>query len=134
MPALVSPIGLYQHSKNNMLIWIKTRTGNTVFYRMDEIPVDNMENTWFHMELDVDNDKATSTLFINGEIVEQFNNVSISLSGKIILGKGYLKRYWKGTIADLRISSIVRHVSNFQPKRSMVGRDNATLYVMDDTP
>lgn len=70
-------------------------------------------------------------MFINGRFEKKFENVEVPLTGMVSIGKGYLNRYWRGNIADVRISLTIRHTTDFEPEKTTITRDEHTLYLMD---
>ncbi|MEE8574509.1 MAG: LamG-like jellyroll fold domain-containing protein, partial [Thermodesulfobacteriota bacterium] len=130
MPCIIGPVRLDQLTENRMMITLATETGEPFFYIMNEMQDGEMNYRWLHIEVDVDNKKKTAAIFINGRKEKESKTVTAPFKGPFKVGKGFAKRFWKGEVADLRISSRVRHSTDFTPEDKTVEWDEVTLYLM----
>jgi hypothetical protein len=131
MPAIVGPLRIDQNKTDSILVSLIGDREKGYAYLVKNMPVSGEGSEWVHVELGVDNDAGVSTLFLNGEPVTKFDGAEIPLRGAFSIGKGYKARYWSGDMADLRISSVVRHTKRFEPENGVSKVDEQTLYVME---
>ncbi|MEE8573919.1 MAG: hypothetical protein V3T30_00780, partial [Thermodesulfobacteriota bacterium] len=127
MPAIIGPLRLDHLSKGNLLLSVTTKSGEVIHHVIKNYTLGR------HVELTVDNKASAATLYIDGKIKKEFNDLRISPRGKIFLGKGHQKRFWQGAIGDLRISSKVRHTENFIPIDT-TDEDSHTLFIFKGKP
>ncbi|MEE8574447.1 MAG: LamG-like jellyroll fold domain-containing protein, partial [Thermodesulfobacteriota bacterium] len=91
------------------------------------------KNRWLHLAFVVDNKERKVGLFVNGRLMKEFTQIEVPLKGNHFkLGKGYGKRFWKGSIADLRISDGVRYERDFEPEKVATSKDKQTIFLLDE--
>jgi hypothetical protein len=133
MPAIIGPLRIDHVNDGALMIMLsssdndKKGANHTIEGTLDEAN----NGQWLHLEIDVDNEKRETIFFVNGRLEKKFNDIEIPLNGPFKLGRGHLDRFWRGEIADVRISSIVRHTQDFKPESAPITRDEHTLYLMD---
>jgi hypothetical protein len=130
MPAIIGPMRLDHTTRETLLVSLKGSGDTDAGYAVEGILSGSGETGWMHIEAAIDNDARVARLFINGTLVQAFEGIEFPLRGQFTLGKGFNERYWKGDIADLRISSALRHTNDFEPADSALSFDEATLYIM----
>lgn len=131
MPAIIGPFRLDHREEDVLGVSVATEDKKGFGLDVRDMFVGEGYFNWLHLELDVDNDKREAMFFVNGRVEKKFVGVKVPLSDDIMLGKGHMERFWKGEIADVRISSTVRHASDFEPEKNTISRDEHTLYLMD---
>jgi hypothetical protein len=133
MPGLVGSLRLDQFSDKKLVVTIEAE-GNVDIPVVIDIDDVNGTTQWTHVEFDYETSSGDATLYVNGRLVKKAGAVKVFLKNRIILGKGYAERYWQGGIGDLRVSSIVRHRSDFDPYEVRVAKDANTLFLLDGEP
>lgn len=133
MPAMIGPMRLDHVSERAMTIMLASldKDGKGASHTVSDILDENNDGRWLHFEINVDNEKREAMFFVNGRLEKEIEDIEIPFKGPFILGKGHLDRFWHGEIADLRISSTIRHTSDFEPEKDTISRDEHTLYLMD---
>lgn len=131
MPAIIGPLRLDHGSIDVMSIGIAERNTN-ITREIRDMFGSGDKKRWMHVELDVDNARREAILFMNGRAESRFTDIEVPLIKDIQLGKGHFERFWQGELADVRISSIVRHAEDFAPEKAAVTRDEHTLYFLGD--
>ncbi len=131
MPGLIGPLRLDQYNMNSLLITLKDINDETNIYEILEILDEYARPRWLHLLITVDNEKRKAAIFVNGEKKKEFSDIEIPLRGRFVLGKGYRKRFWRGDIADIRISNTVRHAEDFEPGKTAITNDSNTLFLSD---
>jgi hypothetical protein len=131
MPAIIGPLRL-DHASDDVLHIGVAGLGAGPIYEARDMFGAGKRKDWLHVALDVDNARRSAALFINGKLEYSSRDADVKLAGDISLGKGHFNRFWKGEMADLRISSVVRHTTDFEPEKAQVSRDEHTLYFIGE--
>jgi hypothetical protein len=125
MPALIEPLALYQPDDDALKLMFKTTDGESLFHTIEGSP----SGRWVHLAVTVNRDGKSAIVFVNGKRAERFNNVEVPLGANVVLGKGYLQRFWKGDIGAVRGSSVERYGPDFDPTAVDITSDESTLFL-----
>jgi len=119
MPFLIGPFSCFCFFQK-LQINLKCKHDKTIIFHTP------LNNEWNHLELSFDHKTRQVRFFVNGKL-NRLTKISSPFDytrSKSIIGNGYLKRYWAGSIGDLYIFKNFFHHSNFDP--------NYPLYKYDD--
>jgi hypothetical protein len=99
MPLKAYPLAIYQANSNTFIFQIKHKNGDKyIEYIFDPAQ-------WQKIVLSFDLKNNMMYLFINNSVYDVVQNIDINVAKirSVTLGKGYLRRFWKGDIAYLKI-------------------------------
>lgn len=118
MPMLMEPFSLYQLEKDLMQVKVGSGSANTRTFPC--------KPDWTHIAFTVD-DQAQASVFVGGQKLLQVTLEDMPVAGKLMLGAGYMQRFWDGWFKGLIIRPVIVYRENFEPPSDIPAAGNTLL-------